>query len=119
MSYWATPARPARSVLPAVVGPLLYSRPEPVEDQPKPMDRESSEIRISDARKIRCRDSRAAVRRSHAKALLIERLDDFGRQDRLQLLGICVFVPKVTENIPLARTTSNPRLSCPQFLIPF
>jgi len=54
-----------------------------------------------------CRDPGAAVSRAHAEAFPIEHLDDFGGENRLELLGVRVLVPKVVENISVPRTTTS------------
>jgi len=78
----------------------FHARPEPVEDRHQAIDGEAAEIRIADTREVGCRDPGAPMSRAHAQAFPIERLDDFGSEDCLELLGIRVLVPEVAENTP-------------------
>ena len=70
-----------------------------IKDGHQPIDREPPEIRIADAGEVRRRDSRAVVRRAHGQVLPVERLNNFGGQDGLELFGIGVFMPEVAEHI--------------------
>jgi hypothetical protein len=83
----------------------LDPRAEPINDGHKAIDGEPFEVCIADAREVGGGNSRAAVRRAHAQSLPVERLDDFGRQNRLELLSVCVLVSQVGNTFPLPRTT--------------
>jgi hypothetical protein len=47
------------------------------------------------------------VRGAHGQALSVECLDDFGREDRLELLDVRVLVSQIANTFPLPRTTSS------------
>jgi hypothetical protein len=47
------------------------------------------------------------VSAAYAQALLIQHLDNFGRQDGLELLDIRKFMSKIMENIPTAALHLN------------
>jgi hypothetical protein len=40
-----------------------------------------------------------AVRGAHGQAFPVERLDDFGGQDRLELFSISIFMSQITEHV--------------------
>jgi len=80
----------------------LDARSQPVDDRHEAIDGEAPEVGVAYARKVSRRRARAAMRPTHAQAFPVERLDDFGGQDGLELLGIGVFVPEVAEHIPAA-----------------
>jgi hypothetical protein len=65
----------------------------------KPIDGKPAEVRITDAREIRRRNAGAGMGCADGQVFPIQRLDDFGRQDRLELLHIRVLVSKIVENI--------------------
>jgi len=44
---------------------------------------------------------------AHSQALAVDRLDDFSGQDGLKLLGVCVLMSQIAEDIPAAPTTSS------------
>jgi hypothetical protein len=68
---------------------------------------EPPEVRIADTREVGRRNARAIMRRAYAHAVLVERIDDFGGQDGLELFSIGVLMPEVAKNISAARTTSS------------
>jgi hypothetical protein len=75
-------------------------RPEPVENRHQAIDGEAAEIGAADTREVGGRNSGAGMSRADAQAFPIERLDDSGGKDRLELPGVRVFVLEVAENIP-------------------
>jgi hypothetical protein len=68
-------------------------------DRHEAIDGQPSEIRVANAREVGRRNAGSVMRSAHSQAFPIERLDDFGGQDRLELLGIRVLVPKAAEQI--------------------
>ena len=52
---------------------------------------------MTDARKVGCRNPCAIVCVAYAQVFTVEHLDDLGRQDGLDLFGIRVLMPQVTE----------------------
>src|SRR2546422_7948997 len=58
---------------------------------------------MADAGEVRRRNPGAVVRGAHGQVLPIERLDDLGGQDRLELLRVRVFAPEVTKHVPAPR----------------
>ena len=48
---------------------------------------------------------RPALRRAHGEVLPVERLDDFGGKDGLELLDVSVLVTKIGKRFPLPRTS--------------
>src|SRR5580658_2330326 len=76
----------------------FHSRTEAVEDRHQPVYRESPQVRIADAREIGGGYPGKAVCRAHGQAVAIEHLDNFGREESLELLGIRVRVPEVPEH---------------------
>jgi hypothetical protein len=78
----------------------FHTRPKAVENRDQATGGEAPEISIADTREVGRRDPGAAMSRAHAQAFPSERLDDFGSEDRLELLGTRVLVPEVAENIP-------------------
>jgi len=63
----------------------FHAQPEPVEDRHQAIDSETPEIRVADTREVGCRNAGAPMSRAHAQAFPIERLDDFGGKDRLDM----------------------------------
>src|SRR5260370_36598281 len=78
---------------PAHADLYLHARPQAVDDRYEPINGEAVKVRIADAREVRRRNACAGVRGAHRQPVSIERLDDFGRQDRLELFGIGVLMP--------------------------
>jgi hypothetical protein len=78
---------------------------------------EPPEVRIADTREVGRRNARAIMRRAYAHAVLVERIDDFGGQDGLELFSIGVLMPEVAKNISAARTTSSSRSSSQHLLV--
>lgn len=77
----------------------LDARSEPVDDRHEAIHGEPPEVRIADAREVRRRNAGAAVRGAHSQVFPVERLDDFGGQDSLELFSIGVLMPEVAEHI--------------------
>jgi hypothetical protein len=83
----------------------FHTRPEPVDDRHEAIDCEPPEVGIANAREVGRRNPGAAVRCAHAQTVAVERLDDFGGQDGLELSGICFSCPRSRKTFPLPRTT--------------
>src|SRR5208282_5185618 len=77
----------------------LDARAEPVDDRHEAINGEPSEVRVADAREVGRRNACAPVRPPHGQVFPIERLNDFGGQDGLELLRVRVVVPEVAEYI--------------------
>jgi hypothetical protein len=85
----------------------LDARAEQVEDRREAIDGEPPEVRMADAREAGRRNTGSTVRSAHGRAFPVERLNDFGGQDGLELLCARLLVPEVAERMPLPRTTSS------------
>jgi hypothetical protein len=66
----------------------LDPRPEPIDDPHKAIDRKTVQVRVADTREIRCRNAGPIMRLPNAQALAVERLDNLGGQERLELPDI-------------------------------
>jgi hypothetical protein len=73
---------------------------EAVDDLHEPVHCETSEIRVANSRKIGSGDSGAPVGGAHAQAFAIKRTNDFGGEQRLELLNVRIFVSEIAKNIP-------------------
>ena len=80
----------------------IDARSEPVDDRHEAIHGEAPEVRITNAREVGRRRARAAMRAAHAQAFPVERLDDFGGQDRLELFDIRILMPQIAEHVPAA-----------------
>jgi len=85
----------------------LDARPEPVDDRHKAIDRETVQGCVADAREVGRGDAGTAMRGADSQAFTVERLDDFGCQDGLELIGVRGLVTQITETFPLPRATSS------------
>jgi hypothetical protein len=66
----------------------LDPRPEPIDDPHKAIDRKTVQVRVADPREIRRRNAGPIMRLPNAQALAVERLDNLGGQERLELPDI-------------------------------
>jgi hypothetical protein len=76
------------------------SRTEAVQDRHQSFHREPAEIGVPDARKVWRREARLGVGGAHWRFVTVQRLYDFRRQERLQLLAIGVLATKVAKYVP-------------------
>jgi hypothetical protein len=77
----------------------LDTRAQVVENGYEPVSRKSTNIGVPDAREVGRGESGSRLRGPNGQLLPIERLDDFGRQNRLQLLDICILTTQIAENV--------------------
>lgn len=71
------------------------------------VDCEAAQVAAADARKIRRRDAGPGLSLAHRKSTRVQRLDDFGRQQSLELTRIGLRLAKVGKYMPLPRTSSS------------
>jgi len=77
----------------------LDARAQAVDDRHEAIDREPPEVRIADAREVGRRNASTRLRGANSQLFPIERLDDFGREQGLELFGIGSVVPQIAEHI--------------------
>src|SRR6058998_339572 len=74
----------------------FHPRPEPVDDRHEAVHGEPPQLRMADAGEVCGCNPGAVVRGPHSQVFAIERLDDLGGQNRLELLRVRVSAPEVT-----------------------
>jgi hypothetical protein len=89
----------------------------PVDDRHQAIGSEAPKIGIPDAREARRRNPGLGLHFAHAHALAVERLDDLGRQDRLELLHTRVLLFKIAANISASADNFNRFLFSSQHLL--
>ena len=75
------------------------ARAEAVEDRHQAINGEATEIGVADAREVRRCNARSGVSRAHGQLVSVQRLDDFGGQDALELVDVRVLMAKVAEDV--------------------
>jgi hypothetical protein len=81
-----TPSLRVPQLPPAALVPHLNPRSQSVDDRHETVNCEAFQFRIVDTREVGRRHAGASVCCAHAQSLTVQRLDDFRRQDRLELL---------------------------------
>src|SRR4029077_5871002 len=93
---WAGFVRSRRAVQPDL---NLDSGAEAVDDGYEAIYREAAEVRIADGGEVGGGDAGAGVRGANRQVFPVERLDDFSREDRLELFSVSALMPQVPEHI--------------------
>src|SRR5262245_55226063 len=83
------------------VDPDLYldTRAEVVENRHQSIGRKPRKVAVSDPRKVGRGETGSRLGGPDAQLLPVERLDDFGRQERLQLVDIRILAAQIAENV--------------------
>src|SRR5581483_1249082 len=77
----------------------FHSRSESVEDRHQTVHCESVEVGIANARKVSGSDPGPGIRLTYGQTLAIKGLDDFGREDGLDLICVRVLAAEITEYV--------------------
>jgi hypothetical protein len=95
---------------------------EAVDDRHEAIHGEAAEVGVADAREVGGGNAGAGVRGANRQVFPVERLDDFSREDRLELFSIGAILPQIAEHIAASphyfqlsafhRSISFNRLSC-------
>lgn len=78
-------------------------RPEAIQNRNQPIHGEAAQVGVSKPREVRRGHAGAFVRGAHAEAFAIEREDDLGRQNRLELLRVGILIREIPEWVGVSR----------------